>query len=421
MGDVERERRRGRRRRRHLLRRPLECEIERNVVSAPANDRASEDPSRRGYPIVAWWDSEADLNGNVLVGNPRGAARSRRRGSAGRRSDQPLELVLRTARCCGREQERIFARCVAVRRARGTRCREPGVLLRRARRADVPVVSSRGRGRRAARVRQRLPAPRLDRRRGRGQARRRCSARTTRGRTGSTAGCARAALARELRLSARGRARAGAARALGAVRVREPGRRGGAARRDARRRPAGRELGLDLDALRFHHRSECDGGGELEGRRGELPRVLPLRGRAPGVQPRSSTCRPDAYRLEVGGVHLEPDRPGARRRRRAASSTSSGRTRKINVFPGEPNLSIGPIVPAGAGAHGSFPRLLLRRGRGRAWIAELLELDDQVGREDTALVERVQTGVASGALAEGRCSARRSCSSRISRGSCAKR
>ena len=37
-----------------------------------------------------------------------------------------------------------------------------------------------------------------------------------------------------------------------------------------------------------------------------------------------------------------------------------------------------------------------------SWIAELLELDDAVGREDTALVERVQTGVASGALESGR-------------------
>jgi nitrous oxidase accessory protein NosD len=49
------------------------CEIEDNVVSDTRNDRASEDPSRRGYPIVAWWESEADLHGNILVGNPRGA------------------------------------------------------------------------------------------------------------------------------------------------------------------------------------------------------------------------------------------------------------------------------------------------------------------------------------------------------------
>jgi hypothetical protein len=49
------------------------CEIEHNVVSDTRIDRNSEDPSRLGYPIVAWWESEAELQGNVLVGNPRGA------------------------------------------------------------------------------------------------------------------------------------------------------------------------------------------------------------------------------------------------------------------------------------------------------------------------------------------------------------
>jgi hypothetical protein len=49
------------------------CEIEHNVVSNTRIDHASEDPSRHGYPIVAWWESEADLQDNVLVGNPRGA------------------------------------------------------------------------------------------------------------------------------------------------------------------------------------------------------------------------------------------------------------------------------------------------------------------------------------------------------------
>ena len=49
------------------------CEIKHNVVASTRNDRASGDVSRRGYAIVAWWDSEAVLHGNVLVANPRGA------------------------------------------------------------------------------------------------------------------------------------------------------------------------------------------------------------------------------------------------------------------------------------------------------------------------------------------------------------
>ncbi|MDP9337168.1 MAG: right-handed parallel beta-helix repeat-containing protein [Actinomycetota bacterium] len=49
------------------------CEIDHNVVSNTRVDHASEDVSRHGYPIVAWWESEAELHGNVLVGNSRGA------------------------------------------------------------------------------------------------------------------------------------------------------------------------------------------------------------------------------------------------------------------------------------------------------------------------------------------------------------
>ena len=74
----------------------------------------------------------------------------------------------------------------------------------------------------------------------------------------------------------------------------------------------------------------------------------------------------------------------------------------INVFPGEPNLSIGPFVPASPDRTDRFLDYFFGDAVHDSWIAELLELDDRVGREDTALVERVQTGVASGALANGR-------------------
>jgi hypothetical protein len=49
------------------------CEIEHNVVSNTRPDRASGDPSRLGCAIEAWWESEAALEDNVLVGNPCGA------------------------------------------------------------------------------------------------------------------------------------------------------------------------------------------------------------------------------------------------------------------------------------------------------------------------------------------------------------
>jgi choline monooxygenase len=39
---------------------------------------------------------------------------------------------------------------------------------------------------------------------------------------------------------------------------------------------------------------------------------------------------------------------------------------------------------------------------GEDWIAEFLAFDDQVGAEDTALVEGAQAGAASGLVEEGR-------------------
>ena len=41
-------------------------------------------------------------------------------------------------------------------------------------------------------------------------------------------------------------------------------------------------------------------------------------------------------------------------------------------------------------------------GTDEAWIEEMLEFDNQVGSEDTALVEAVQRGAGSGALPHGR-------------------
>ena len=75
---------------------------------------------------------------------------------------------------------------------------------------------------------------------------------------------------------------------------------------------------------------------------------------------------------------------------------------KLNVYPGRPNLSIGPVWPEGPERSRGFLDYFFAPGEDEAWIRDLLELDDQVGREDTALVERVQRGVRSGVLTEGR-------------------
>ena len=75
---------------------------------------------------------------------------------------------------------------------------------------------------------------------------------------------------------------------------------------------------------------------------------------------------------------------------------------KVNVYPGRPNLSIGPVWPEGPERSLGFLDYFFAPDEDESWIRDLLELDDQVGREDTALVERVQRGVRSGVLTEGR-------------------
>ena len=74
----------------------------------------------------------------------------------------------------------------------------------------------------------------------------------------------------------------------------------------------------------------------------------------------------------------------------------------INVFPGPPNLSIGPIAPNGPHRTERYLDYFFAPGVGEAWLREFFAFDDQVGREDTALVESVHRGVSSGLLEHGR-------------------
>jgi phenylpropionate dioxygenase-like ring-hydroxylating dioxygenase large terminal subunit len=74
---------------------------------------------------------------------------------------------------------------------------------------------------------------------------------------------------------------------------------------------------------------------------------------------------------------------------------------KVNVYPGRPNVSIGPVWPEGPERTAGFLDYFFAEGEDEGWIRDVVELDDQVGREDTELVARVQRGVRSGALASG--------------------
>jgi Ring hydroxylating alpha subunit (catalytic domain) len=71
-------------------------------------------------------------------------------------------------------------------------------------------------------------------------------------------------------------------------------------------------------------------------------------------------------------------------------------------MPGRPNLSIGPIVPLAPERTYRFLDYLVAPDASEAWLEEMLAFDAQVGAEDRILVERVQAGVRSGILEEGR-------------------
>ena len=229
------------------------------------------------------------------------------------------------------------------------------------------------------------------------------SATTTRGRTASTARCARRRGRSASRASIRPTGRS-------CRRASAPGGRSSSSTRrpTACRSPSTSAIcpsilarDIDLDALVFHSRVEFGVERELEDRRRELPRVLPLRDRASGVQRRGRRApRPLPAR---GASHvLRPVLPlEVDRRARAVPPALSEHGHQR--LPGaaepldRPDRAGRDDPHASATSTTSSPRTPTRPGS-----REFFAFDDQVGREDTALVESVQRGVSSGALEHGR-------------------
>ena len=75
---------------------------------------------------------------------------------------------------------------------------------------------------------------------------------------------------------------------------------------------------------------------------------------------------------------------------------------KVNVMPGRPNLSIGPLVPEEPDRTYGWLDYFFAEDVDPDWIADYLKLDYQVGAEDQVLVESVQRGMRAGAFENGR-------------------
>jgi choline monooxygenase len=119
---------------------------------------------------------------------------------------------------------------------------------------------------------------------------------------------------------------------------------------------------------------------------------------------------PDAYRLESSGLVSSQFGPV---RNNGDNFLAGGEVLRsqfhfvwpnfgLNVFPGHPNLSCGPMLPLAPERTARFLDYFFAADVDQAWVDELVAFDDQVGREDRALVEGVQRGVRSGVLSEGR-------------------
>ncbi|MEX0850215.1 MAG: aromatic ring-hydroxylating dioxygenase subunit alpha [Gaiellaceae bacterium] len=120
---------------------------------------------------------------------------------------------------------------------------------------------------------------------------------------------------------------------------------------------------------------------------------------------------PDSYLLETGRSRMSqfgPPRPEPRGSFDPAGEVERGQfhflfpSTVVNVMPGRPNISIGPIVPLAPERTYRYLDYLVAGETDPGWTEEMLAFDAQVGKEDTRLVERVQKGVRSGLLEEGR-------------------
>jgi phenylpropionate dioxygenase-like ring-hydroxylating dioxygenase large terminal subunit len=166
---------------------------------------------------------------------------------------------------------------------------------------------------------------------------------------------------------------------------------------------------VDLDALGFHHRVDWEVEANWKVVCENFLECYHCQVAHPSFSEIVDTSM-DAYRLEAHG--LVSSQYGPVRETGGEHFDVAGEIQRsqfhflwpntgINIFPGRANVSIGPINPLGAGRTARFLDYFFAPDTDERWIAEFLELDDQVGKEDRVLVEGVQRGMEAGALPAG--------------------
>jgi choline monooxygenase len=171
------------------------------------------------------------------------------------------------------------------------------------------------------------------------------------------------------------------------------------------------EAGLEVDALTFNRRVEFELEANWKVVAENFLECYHCQVAHPGFSAMVDVS-PDAYELdatETFFTHRAPLRAnGVAAYDLGANEIPRGQFHllwpgtALNVMPGRPNISIGPIRPLAPGRTRRFLDYFFAPGEDESWIDDYLAFDDQVGVEDKSLVESVQRGVASGALEQGR-------------------
>jgi phenylpropionate dioxygenase-like ring-hydroxylating dioxygenase large terminal subunit len=166
--------------------------------------------------------------------------------------------------------------------------------------------------------------------------------------------------------------------------------------------------GLDVDALVFHHRTEYTLEANWKVLVENYLECYHCAVAHPGFSDVIDVDQ-EAYRLE-SHTSFASHYARVRAHPREAHYDAAGidgqfhlvwPSLKVNVMPGRPNLSIGPLTPAAPGRTDGVLDYFFAADEDPSWIDDYIALDDQVGAEDRVLVESVQRGMASGVLAHG--------------------
>jgi phenylpropionate dioxygenase-like ring-hydroxylating dioxygenase large terminal subunit len=159
--------------------------------------------------------------------------------------------------------------------------------------------------------------------------------------------------------------------------------------------------GLDVDALAFHHRVEYEIRANWKI---ALENYLECQLNHPGLVAMIDDRRLTMEAVGLRASQFNPAHPGFDTR--GASDRGQFHllfpSLKFNVQPGPANLSIGPVWPVAPDRCRGFLDYFFAPGLSEEHIAQFLATDDQIGAEDTALVEGTQAGAGSGLVPEGR-------------------